>query len=140
MARPSAKQVIASVLGRVDDPKALDLSGAVLKALTVHRFFVGLQAWKDRTKAQLAAETRARAQADAAIARVHDAHPEHEGRCVRCVQWCTCMDDAAATDPELRDLEALGLRWTECPHGNEPYPCPTVRALDGIDLLETERG
>ena len=69
--------------------------------------------------------------ADAIIARVRVLHAEHEGRCVRCVQWCDCMDEAAANDPELRDLEDLGLRWTECPHGNEPYPCPTIRALEG---------
>ena len=76
--------------------------------------------WKERAEA-----------AEAATARVRKLHEEHEGRCVRCVQWCDCMDQARANDPELKDLEDLGLRWTECPHGNEPHPCPTIRALDG---------
>lgn len=49
-----------------------------------------------------------------AVTAVLDLHQEHEGRCVHCVQWCDCLD---------RDEHA---RVADCPHGNVPWPCPTI--------------
>lgn len=76
---------------------------------------------------QAAARRAERAEAD--IARVRALHEDHEGRCTLCLEPCDCFGQAVADDAE-DDLEELGLRWSECPHGNAPYPCPTIAAFD----------
>lgn len=73
--------------------------------------------------------------AEAAIARVRAYHEEHEGRCVRCLERCDCFEDAPQTPEGLWDA------WSKtCGHGNEPYPCPTIRALDGPAVSEEQTG
>jgi hypothetical protein len=80
-----------------------------------------LQAWRERAE-----------KAEAAIARVREQHPEHEGRCARCLEPCTCLDDAEQTP------DGLWNAWANvCAHGNADWPCPTIRALDDS---ETDRG
>jgi hypothetical protein len=71
---------------------------------------------------------RQRDTAEAAIARVRELHQEHEGRCLRCLEPCTCLDDAEQTP------EGLWHAWANvCGHGNAEWPCPTIAALDSKD-------
>lgn len=49
-----------------------------------------------------------------AIELVEGLHTEHEGRCTHCVEWCECEE------------------YRDCPHGNEPWPCPTMRILANV--------
>lgn len=46
---------------------------------------------------------------------VLERHVPYEGRCIACMQWCDCPEDALIRD---------------CPcRGNEPWPCPDIILL-----------
>src|SRR5262245_5944241 len=62
---------------------------------------------------------RERDVANAIVARVRTLHTEHEGRCTECVEWCDCHGHRGILDDPV-----------ESTHGNVPWPCPTVVALD----------
>jgi hypothetical protein len=82
---------------------------------------------------QLAVRERYNQSYQGRAAAIRAMHPEHEGRCARCLQPCTCLDDAEQTP------DGLWHAWANvCTHGNEDWPCPTIRALD--DTPETGRG
>lgn len=56
----------------------------------------------------------AMARHEAALALL-ERHVPYEGRCIACMQWCDCPEDALVRD---------------CPcRGNEPWPCPDVILL-----------
>jgi hypothetical protein len=53
-----------------------------------------------------------------------ETHNPHDGRCTECVEWCDCLDGV-----ETSDVIDAGLAAQQCPHGNVPEPCGTVRAI-----------
>lgn len=67
--------------------------------------------------------------ATSAVDRVRALHFERDGRCANCWQKCDCYP--VGDEATLQDNEEMALRWSECPHANVEWPCPTIRALDG---------
>jgi hypothetical protein len=60
-------------------------------------------------------------------------HREHEGRCVTCLESCSCVGDGVASlppDAPFATQNAMAFRsWSECTHGNEPWPCKPWRDI-----------
>ena len=75
---------------------------------------------------------------EAALAHHQD---DSYGRCVICLEHCTCVEDAygslPAPVPQAAGYAVMARAWEDCPHGNEPWPCKKYRditaALTGED-------
>lgn len=48
------------------------------------------------------------------------------GRCMVCREFCDCFDPPAVPDT----VEGWGRAAMDCPHGNEPWPCRTAKAIE----------
>jgi hypothetical protein len=77
----------------------------------------------------------------AQVDRVRALHTALDGRCVECVEYCDCLDRVT----ELGDDVEVAASARMCNHGQEPWPCPTIAAVDalpdaGTDRTEDDRG
>lgn len=68
----------------------------------------------------------------AALGAVLTVHQDDSyGRCMVCREFCDCFDP-----PEVVTVEDWGHAAMDCPHGNEPWPCATARAISSALLGE----
>lgn len=85
-----------------------------------HNYMVELDAFR------AAVESAYRAGAGPIKDRVRAIHSEVDGRCVACGEWCDCLDRVVELGDDVEVARAARL----CEHGNAPWPCSTIVALD----------
>jgi hypothetical protein len=81
------------------------------------------------------------AQCQRVVERVRALHTALDGRCVECVEYCDCLDRVT----ELGDDVEVAASARMCNHGQVPWPCPTIAAVDalpdaGTDQTEDDHG
>jgi len=64
------------------------------------------------------------------------------GRCVTCLEHCTCVEDAYGSlpvpVPQATGYAVMARAWEDCPHGNGPWPCKEYRDITAELTKTTE--
>jgi hypothetical protein len=87
-----------------------------------------LVADRDRLAAQVAHYQRL-------VGQVRALHTALDGRCVECVEYCDCLDRVIDLGGDVEVAASARM----CNHGNEPWPCPTIAAVDALSDAGTDQ-